>query len=127
METYLVYLLQNTVNGYTYVGMTNNLARRIKQHNGLLVGGAKYTSRNKGSGEWIPYGTINGLSKIQAFSIEKKIQIRSRKVKGSKPIDRRLEAIKQILNQVNEENRNVLKILDPNIEYKDIVFTQSSL
>jgi predicted GIY-YIG superfamily endonuclease len=98
METYLVYLLQNTVNGYTYVGMTNNLPRRIRQHNGFLVGGAKYTSRNKGAGEWFIYGTINGLNKIQAYSIEKKIQIRSRKVKGGKPIDRRLEAIKQILN-----------------------------
>jgi predicted GIY-YIG superfamily endonuclease len=27
----------------TYVGYTNNYSRRIKQHNGILKGGAKYT------------------------------------------------------------------------------------
>ena len=29
--------------GSYYTGKTNNIERRIKQHNGLLPGGAKYT------------------------------------------------------------------------------------
>ena len=31
--------------GNTYNGFTNNLERRIKQHNSILKGGAKYTTR----------------------------------------------------------------------------------
>ena len=44
---YVVYLLVNTSNKKTYVGSTNNTIRRIRQHNGDLVGGAKYTKFNK--------------------------------------------------------------------------------
>ena len=31
------------VNGNLYVGMTGNLRRRIRQHNGEILGGARYT------------------------------------------------------------------------------------
>jgi len=34
-------------NGSYYTGITTNLEKRIKEHNGLLKGGAKYT-RGKG-------------------------------------------------------------------------------
>jgi len=35
--------------GRTYVGATNNLPRRLRQHRGELAGGAKYTTRH---GPW---------------------------------------------------------------------------
>jgi predicted GIY-YIG superfamily endonuclease len=37
------YILFNDVNNKTYVGYTTNLQRRIRQHNGEIKGGAKYT------------------------------------------------------------------------------------
>ncbi|MBO1923195.1 GIY-YIG nuclease family protein [Thiomicrorhabdus sp. 6S3-12] len=37
-----VYLLRCADNSL-YCGITNNLSKRLKQHNGELVGGAKYT------------------------------------------------------------------------------------
>ncbi len=98
---YVVYLLVNTSNNKTYVGSTNNTVRRIRQHNGELVGGAKYTKLNKDTGEWKFYGMVKNLFKIQALSIEKKVQIRSRKVSGT-PIQRRLKAFNSILNEYNE-------------------------
>ncbi len=97
---YVVYLLINTLHNKTYVGITNNPNRRIRQHNGLLSGGAKYTTSNKGEGEWKYYGHVINLDKSMALSIEKKIKIRSKKKKGT-PIDRRLAAIKEILEEVN--------------------------
>ena len=96
-NNYIVYLLINTNNNYTYIGSTNNSIRRIRQHNGELVGGAKYTKLKKLDGNWIYYGYIENLEKRQALSIEKRIQIKSRKVTGKTPLDRRLKAIEIIL------------------------------
>jgi putative endonuclease len=41
--TYFVYVLRSTVARRTYVGMTSDLERRLRQHNGELAGGARYT------------------------------------------------------------------------------------
>lgn len=103
-NNYIVYLLHNSENPCTYIGSTNNPMRRIRQHNGELVGGARYTHRNKpenDAGKWEYYGYIPGLDKHRALSIEKRIQIRSRKMKDRRAIDRRLRAIEQILADVN--------------------------
>jgi len=101
MSNYIIYLLYNTTNNCTYIGITNNKERRIRQHNGELVGGAKYTHAKKESGEWLYYGWIqakvnNILIKNRALSLEKKIKIESRKIKGY-PIEKRISAIYQIL------------------------------
>jgi putative endonuclease len=97
MSNYIIYLLYNTNNNSTYVGITVNKERRIRQHNGELVGGAKYTKLKKQDGEWIYYGKINNLEKCQALSIEKKIQKRTRKSIGLSPIDKRLNCINKLL------------------------------
>ena len=52
----------NPLPGFHYVGCTTDPARRIKQHNGVLVGGGKYTSKHR---PWVPralYGPYNGRS-----------------------------------------------------------------
>lgn len=97
---YIIYLLFNPLNNNTYIGITNNPQRRLRQHNGEICGGAKYTKAFKGDGEWLFYGWVKSndgiLEKRRAMSLEKKIQIRSRKLKGA-PIERRLAAINNIL------------------------------
>jgi predicted GIY-YIG superfamily endonuclease len=123
MSNYIVYLLVNTCNSNTYVGITNNKDRRIRQHNGELVGGAKYTCAKKGDGHWVFYGWITGntdtiLEKTRALSIEKRIKIMSRKLSGninpnevlnisipidaSTPLKKRLKAINKILENYND-------------------------
>jgi putative endonuclease len=42
LRTYTTYIVQCS-DGTFYVGMTRNLEERLKQHNGELQGGAKYT------------------------------------------------------------------------------------
>lgn len=38
------YILYNETNNKTYNGYTNNLERRLRQHNGEIKGGARYTT-----------------------------------------------------------------------------------
>jgi predicted GIY-YIG superfamily endonuclease len=104
---YVVYILKNTNNNKTYVGITNNIIRRLRQHNGELVGGAKYTKANKGDGLWFYYGFIKNLDKHLALSFEKKIKIKSRKMQGT-PIEKRLRAVHIILNNTDYTfNQNI--------------------
>ena len=45
---YVCYMLQSTVEPrYTYIGCTNNPRRRLRRHNGELVGGAKATRAHR--------------------------------------------------------------------------------
>lgn len=45
-DKYCVYMLR-CANGAFYTGVTNDIERRLKQHNGELPGGAKYTQANR--------------------------------------------------------------------------------
>lgn len=44
-HTYVCYLLFHEPKQKVYTGITNQLQRRLRQHNGALVGGSKYTAR----------------------------------------------------------------------------------
>ena len=95
MNQFYVYLIKNKQ--YTYVGFTNDIEKRIKRHNGLLSGGAKYT-KSKGSGwEYVCY--ITGFkNKIDALRFEwafKHIKINKR----ISPIEKRIEALQILLNK----------------------------
>jgi predicted GIY-YIG superfamily endonuclease len=76
-ELNTVYLLQNCDNMCTYIGFTNRIHRRILQHNGVLAGGARYTSR---SCNWKPIMCIQGFpTKNLALSYETNAQRRKAK------------------------------------------------
>jgi predicted GIY-YIG superfamily endonuclease len=96
-DNYIVYLLLNTSNNCTYVGITNNPEKRLKKHNQIIKGGAKYTKLNKKDGTWYYYGFILGLDKSTALSIEKKIHIYSKKTYGKNPLEKRLNCINNII------------------------------
>ena len=106
MDNYIIYLLYNTSNSSTYVGITNNPTRRLRQHNGELVGGAKYTKAKKGTGNWLFYGWLKAkedfiLIKNRSLKLEYRVKYLSRKSKGT-PVEKRLKAINQILAE-NED------------------------
>ena len=48
--------------GFYYVGCTNDPSRRLRQHNGLLTGGGKYTSKHRPWESRALYGPYGGRS-----------------------------------------------------------------
>lgn len=72
---YYCYILRSLNKKYprsTYNGSTNDINRRLRQHNGIISGGAKAT---RGKGEWVPYVIMEGFSTHrEALSCEWKIK-----------------------------------------------------
>ena len=71
IKGYVCYILRSLNPKYkskSYVGCTNNPIRRLRQHNGIIKGGAKAT---KGKGPYGVYGMISGFpNKISALQCE---------------------------------------------------------
>jgi putative endonuclease len=99
MNNYCVYLLVNTSNKYTYLGITNNSIRRIRQHNGIIKGGARYTNAKKGDGEWKYYLKIHNLTKSEALSMERTAKNLRRRSKGNTPLEKRLDVLLPLVNR----------------------------
>ncbi len=72
---------------HTYVGITTNLDRRLKQHNGLIQGGAKNTRAKR------PYNIAYYISDIENRSIAQKLEYDIKKQKG---YENRLAYIKKL-------------------------------
>ena len=72
---YYCYIIRSTNINYpnsTYNGSTNNLVRRLRQHNGVITGGAKAT---RGKGPWVYISIWDGfLTHNEALSCEWKIK-----------------------------------------------------
>jgi predicted GIY-YIG superfamily endonuclease len=94
---YMVYLLKNTHNNKTYLGITNNHIRRLRQHNCEIKGGAKYTHNFKGDGLWVYHLQIQNLTKKQSLSIERTAKNKRKRAKGTTPLEKRLDVLLPIL------------------------------
>tara|TARA_B100000029_G_C17400241_1_gene896776 strand:+ start:483 stop:860 length:378 start_codon:yes stop_codon:yes gene_type:complete len=67
---YLVYIIQSK--NRSYIGMTNDFLKRWMQHNSILKGGAKYTSKYD---SWTPILIIDGFkTKSEAMQCEWKLK-----------------------------------------------------
>lgn len=55
---HMCYILRSAITDRTYIGYTVNFPRRIRQHNGEIVGGAKRTRKGR---PWIPVCLIKGF------------------------------------------------------------------
>ena len=65
---YHCYLIYSKKFNCTYIGITDNLERRIKQHNGYLKGGAKATKKSQ---DWMYYIIVSGFNcKSETCSFE---------------------------------------------------------
>ncbi len=69
---YIIRSTNQSFSNSTYNGSTNNLVRRLRQHNGEIVGGAKSTS---GKGPWVYIAIWEGFqSHKEALSCEWRIK-----------------------------------------------------
>lgn len=92
---YLVYILKS--DNYSYIGMTNDFFRRWKQHNRILKGGARYTSKRE---YWTPVCIIDGFkTKCEAMQCEWKLK----RVKG---VYNRILNLVKILNNDKKWTKN---------------------
>lgn len=69
--TYLYVLSSLHAPGKTYVGVTNDPGRRLRQHNGQLQGGARYTSRFK---PWSFHAIFRFNTRHDALSVEWRVK-----------------------------------------------------
>ena len=74
-----VYLIKSQNNKNTYIGASNNVCRRLRCHNGELVGGAKRTQRNR---PWSHVCIVSGFDKINALKYEWRIKRKKSKKTG---------------------------------------------
>ena len=88
------YIIENK--GYTYVGVSNNVEKRLRAHNGEIKGGAKYTT-SKGPG-WKHICLIHGFpTKIESMQFEWALKhIKPRNAGG---IINRINKLKTLLNK----------------------------
>ncbi|KAI3448845.1 hypothetical protein Pfo_005510 [Paulownia fortunei] len=125
-NSWAVYLILSTnPPTKTYVGVTNNFSRRLKQHNGELKGGAKASRAGR---PWICACLIQGFrNKSKAYEFESKWKSISRKLprkrssKNQEPADNsqvlllqhRYTAINQVKDLIDCSHLEIDWRLDP--------------
>ena len=79
MNWYVYCLVEkkDSVKRKTYIGSTNNLHKRLRQHNGEIVGGAKYTHGSKWEYLYFVENFPDKISALQCEWILKKNRIRT--------------------------------------------------
>ncbi len=98
---YIVYALVSTVKPKkTYVGMTNHHARRLRQHNGVIQGGARFTRAHR---PWKFIFHVTGLTHREALMLE--YAIKRKRVSGvSGPLGR-IRTLVRLMTQVERWTR----------------------
>lgn len=95
MHTWYCYLLQSECRKKTYVGATIHPERRLRQHNGELVGGAKATH----GFSWKRVALVGGFpNERAALRFEWRWKYLTRQAPGDTKLDRRFHALSLLLS-----------------------------
>lgn len=101
--SYACYCLVNP-QGRTYVGFSTNLDRRLRQHNGEIQGGAKYTHGSS----WIRFLSVTGFPTQQAaLQFEWAWKHTTRKITAKDAVERRCLALVTLLNKEQSTSKAV--------------------
>lgn len=115
-KPYYVYCLKCIDSNRTYVGVTNNLIRRIRQHNGEIVGGAKSTRGRKWEYNFVVKGFRN---KIEALQFEWRMHHPTPKSKyGYRGVDGRKKALENTMGMERWTSKSPLSVdISLDVEY----------
>lgn len=109
-DEYVCYILRSTkARARTYCGTTNDIIRRIRQHNGVITGGARATSTSQ---PWRIAGIVYGFSsKSKALRFEWFMKCKHSKDvykqamdKGANSIQRRAALLSAAISKCEGEN-----------------------
>ena len=100
MSDWYCYVLISKDKKHTYIGATNNIDRRLRQHNGIIKGGAKYTRKWR---PWEHLCIIGPIDKINCLRLEWRLKrckcVNSNRLRiNTGGIKRKVENIYQVLN-----------------------------
>lgn len=109
LEKNVVYILRSLSDpNLFYCGYTNNIRRRIRQHNGFISGGGEYTKNNR---PWILasiiYGKSRELTKEKALRVEYYTKAKNHAAKLQKelsvfgPVEKRLFLIRKSVDYID--------------------------
>ena len=95
---YCCYILIHCPGGHrTYCGSTNNLKRRLRQHNGELKGGARYTTKF-GKQCWKLLASVSGFhGRSQALSFEWAMKHSRTARRRGTPLDTRVTQLQTVI------------------------------
>ncbi|MCB9294043.1 MAG: GIY-YIG nuclease family protein [Lewinellaceae bacterium] len=65
---YVVYILESQSSGRLYIGYTNDLGRRFKEHN------SNQTKSTRSKGPWTLLYAKEGLEKTEAMELERRLK-----------------------------------------------------
>lgn len=102
---YLVYIIVS--GNHSYIGMTNDFFKRWKQHNKIIKGGAKYTSKYD---NWSPICIVDGFNtKSEAMQCEWKL-------KRARGINNRINYLVDIIQNKDKWTKNSPLIKNQNLK-----------
>ena len=119
MRDYCCYLLesQGPCHGRLYKGCTNNMGRRLRQHNGEIVGGAKATARPL-CRPWRPLCVVSNLTRQEALRLEwawKHPRGRRSRVRG--PLAKHMAHLQASLHRLSLTELAYVEEIPPPSEY----------
>jgi structure-specific endonuclease subunit SLX1 len=106
---YICYMLVSEITqSKTYIGITNDMTRRLRQHNGECSGGAKYTHACR---PWKIYGYVRGFGedKSLVLKFEWRWKYLSRKETGNS-ISKRIKGLEKVLARSEFSNLEFIGI-----------------
>lgn len=106
-STWCMYVITSAKRNRTYVGVTNNMVRRLRQHNEEIKGGAKST---RGLGPWNLVLRVTHLNKKLAYQMEWAMHRLGRtcRPRGMTPVERRLYHLFDVVLQRDRVTKNAM-------------------